>query len=178
ELKRARDRIEKDLEWAKAQREKQKAATARAARERLDKASQRERELAERAGNLSGRGKNDQTPLPEDVLKRLDRAEELMREAARELREGSAEKGLSLQQDAQRLLEQSRTGKTSDKSDSRRADATEDGGNNLKTGGEVPDPNAANDAAGLRERVLRGLGRGRGGRLAPAVKRYAEELLR
>lgn len=178
ELKRARDRIEKDLEWAKAQREKQKAATERAARERLDKASQRERELAERAGNLSGRGKNDQTPLPEDVLKRLDRAEELMREAARELREGSAEKGLSLQQDAQRLLEQSRTGKTSDKSDSRRADATEDGGNNLKTGGEVPDPNAANEAADFRERVLRGLGREREGRLAPAVKRYAEELLR
>ncbi|HEU5077049.1 MAG TPA: DUF4175 domain-containing protein, partial [Polyangiaceae bacterium] len=178
ELKQARARVENDLEWARAELEKQKAATERAARQGLDKASQRERELAERAGNLSGRGKNDQTPLPEDVLKRLDRAEELMRQAARELSEGSAEKGLSLQQDAQRLLEQARTGKTSDKDESRRSEATEDGGNDLRTGGEVPDPNAANQAADFRDRVLRGLGREREGRLAPAVKRYAEELLR
>ncbi|HEY6727523.1 MAG TPA: DUF4175 domain-containing protein [Polyangiaceae bacterium] len=178
ELKQARARLEQDLEWAKAELQKQKAATERAAREGLDKASQRERELAERAGNLSGRGKNDQTPLPEDVLRRLDRAEELMREAARELREGSAEKGLSLQQDAQRLLEQARTGKTSDKGESRRSEASDDGGNDLRTGGEVPDPNAANEAADFRDRVLRGLGREREGRLAPAVKRYAEELLR
>lgn len=178
ELKQARARIEKDLEWAKAELEKQKAATERAAREALDQASERERGMAERAGNLSGRGKNDQTPLPEDVLKRLDRAEELMRQAARELSEGSAEKGLSLQQDAQRLLEQSRTGKTSDKGESRRSEAEDDGGNNLRTGGEVPDPKAENEAADFRERVLRGLGREREGRLAPAVKRYAEELLR
>lgn len=178
ELKQARARIEKDLEWAKAELAKQKAATERAAREGLDRASQRERELAERAGNLSGRGKNDQTPLPEDVLKRLDRAEELMRQAARELSEGSAEKGLSLQQDAQRLLEQARTGKTSDKGESRRSEAKDDGGNDLRTGGDVPDPNAANKAADFRDRVLRGLGREREGRLAPAVKRYAEELLR
>jgi len=45
-------------------------------------------------------------------------------------------------------------------------------------GGEVPDPDAENKAADFRDRVLRGLGREREGRLAPAVKRYAEELLR
>ena len=43
---------------------------------------------------------------------------------------------------------------------------------------EVPDPDAENKAADFRDRVLRGLGREREGRLAPAVKRYAEELLR
>lgn len=178
ELKQAKDRIEKDLKWAKEQLQKQEAAAEQAAREGLAKASQAERELAQRAGNLSGRGKNDQTPLPEDVLQRLDRAEELMRQAAKELSEGSAEKGLSLQQDAQRLLEQSRTGKTSDKGESRRSEASDEDGQNLKTGGEVPDPDAENKAADFRDRVLRGLGREREGRLAPAVKRYAEELLR
>lgn len=178
EVNGARRSVSENLTWAKQELAKMKAAAEQAAREGLSKASQRERELARRAGNLAGRGKNDQTPLPEDVLNRLDRAETLMRQAAQELAEGSAEKGLSLQQDAQRLLEQSRTGKTSDKGDSRKSRDSDEGGQNLRLGGEVPDPDDDNKAADFRERVLRGLGKEREGRLAPAVKRYAEELLR
>ncbi len=177
ELNLAQKRITEELDWAKKQLERLRAAAEQKARERLQRASQKERELAKRAGNLSGRGKNDQTPLPEDVLKRLDRAELLMRQAAEELGEGSAEKGLSLQRDAQRLLEQSRTGKTSDRGDSERSRGNRDGGQDLRLGGEVPDPDDTNQAADFRERVLRGLGKEREGRLAPAVKRYAEELL-
>lgn len=178
ELQGARQTVAENLAWAKQELSKMKAAAEQAAREGLTKSGQRERELARRAGNLAGRGRNDQTPLPEDVLNRLDRAETLMRQAAQELSEGSADKGLSLQQDAQRLLEQSRTGKTSDKSDSRKSRDSDEGGQNLRLGGEVPDPDDDNKAASFRERVLRGLGKEREGRLAPAVKRYAEELLR
>ena len=134
--------------------------------------------MAQRAGNLAGRGQNDQTPLPEDVLRRLERAETLMRQAARELGEGSADRGLDMQQDAQRLLEQSRTGKTSDPGRNERSRGSNDGGKDLHMGGEVPGPDDEDKAAKFRQRVLRGLGKEREGRLAPAVKRYAEELLR
>ena len=178
ELRRAEERLGENLKWAKDELAKLRHAAEQQARDGLIKASEFERELARRAGNLSGRGKNDQTPLPEDVLKRLDRAELLMRQAAQELAEGSAEKGLSLQRDAQRLLEQSRTGKTSDRAEGERPDRGDENGQNLDLGGEVPDPNDENKAAEFRERVLKGLGKEREGRLGPAVKRYAEGLLR
>lgn len=178
ELRRAEDRLKEHQKWAKEELAKLRRAAEQQAREGLVRASEFERELAQRAGNLSGRGKNDQTPLPEDVLKRLDRAELLMRQAAQELAEGSAEKGLSLQRDAQRLLEQSRTGKTSDRAPGERSDSGSNDGEELDLGGEVPDPDKQDKAADFRERVLKGLGQEREGRLGPAVKRYAEGLLR
>jgi hypothetical protein len=176
-LDQAEGRIQQDLEWARTELEKQTRGIEQRAKEGLSRAGEQERELAKRAGNLSGRGRNAQTPLPEDILRRLDRAETLMREAARELSQGSAETGLSLQRDAQRLLEQARTGKTSDPGERGAQRGENQGGRDLGLGGEVPDP-GEDRAKKFRERVLEGLGKEREGRLAPAIKRYAEELLK
>ena len=47
----------------------------------------------------------------------------------------------------------------------------------MRTGGEVPPEGKAEKAEDFRKRVLEGLGKDKGGRLSPAVKRYAEGLL-
>lgn len=178
ELQEAKARLETELKWAKQKLDKLEREATQKARQALGEVSQKERELAKRAGNLAGRGKNDQSPLPEDLLRRLERAETLMRQAADELAEGRAEDGLDLQKDAQRLLEQSRSGKTTDRNNPGERDTGDHGGKNLSTAGEVPDPDEKDKTKDFRKRVLEGLGREGTGRLSPAIKRYAEELLR
>jgi hypothetical protein len=177
-LEAAKARLETELEWTRRELERLEQQAAQKAQRALGEVSQQERELARRAGNLAGRGKNDQSPLPEDLLKRLERAETLMRQAAEELAEGSAKDGLEFQRDAQRLLEQSRSGKTTDRSSPGDQNQNQRGGRDISTAGEVPDPDGKDKTADFRKRVLEGLGREGAGRLAPAIKRYAEELLR
>jgi hypothetical protein len=178
ELEQAEQRIDTELAWAKQQLERLRRQAADKAGRALGEVSQAERELAKRAGNLAGRGRNDQSPLPEDLLKRLERAEALMRQAAEELAEGRAEDGLGLQRDAQRLLEQSRSGKTTDRSNPGERHGPDSGGRDISTAGEVPEPDEKDKTAEFRKRVLEGLGRDGAGRLEPAIQRYAEELLR
>jgi hypothetical protein len=106
-----------------------------------------------------------------------------MREAARALGQGKGERGLQLQREAQRLLERSSTGQTSDDEDKSpndpsRAKPRGDDGREIRTGGDVPEPGDGKNAEAFRQRVLEGLGKTKNGRLGPAVKRYAEGLLR
>ncbi len=177
----ARKRLQQQLDWAEKQLAKVKREAEARAKSNLGKAGEGENGFARRAGNLAGRGKNGATAFPEDAIDSLERAESIMREAARELSQGNGEKGLALQREAQRLLERATTGKTTDPEDSPSDDdqSPHNGvqGKRMRTGGEVPKEGKAEKAEDFRKRVLEGLGKDKGGRLSPAVKRYAEGLL-
>jgi hypothetical protein len=147
---------------------------ARAAREfpgspkedALKERAARERALAERASALARRQAQGGPTLPGDVRAALEEAERRMREAVAALERGDGEAAAERAALAQRALE--RTGLV----------GQEDEGGDAEPGprADVEVPGAAEDRArAFRERVERGLGTG-AGRLAPAAKRYAEEL--
>jgi hypothetical protein len=171
---RAKSEIDKQLAWAEQALEQVRRTQEEAAREALMHSSDSEQELSRRAGQLASRGQHGESPLPEENVDRLERAESVMREAAEALRAADGRRGLELQLEAQRLLEQSSTGKTSDPDD---AESDKDHGAPA-TKGDVPPENKNKDAADFRRRVLEGLAKGHSGRLAPAIRRYVEGLLR
>lgn len=175
----AADTIKRELTWAQEQLDRLKRQAEARAQGSLQKSGERERRHATRAGNLASRGKSGETALPKDALDALERAEGLMREAARALEQGRGDKGLELQREAQRLLERSDNGQTSDsdgEQDTPRQ-GEKDGKKDIKTGGDVPDTDDGKRALEFRQRVLRGLSKSKDGRLSPAVRRYAEGLL-
>lgn len=182
-LQRAEQEVAKQQAWLEELLKKaQEGADARA-REALERSGKREQELAERAENLSGRGSHGEAALPHEVAEALDRAEGLMRDAARELSNGRGERGLSLQREAQRLLDQqdddSRPDERQGEQDGAEPDAQRDGAERASPGkAEVPGRDKNQRAEEFRKRVLEGLSRDQGGRLGPAVKRYAEGLLK
>lgn len=177
----SRKELTKQLDWAEQQLAKVKRQAEARAKAKLGKAGESESGFARRAGNLAGRGKNGETAFPQDAIDSLQRAESIMREAARELSQGNGDKGLSLQRQAQRLLERATSGKTTDPEDSSSDNdqSSHNGleGRGMRTGGEVPPEGKGTKAEDFRKRVLEGLGKDKGGRLGPAVKRYAEGLL-
>src|SRR5690606_3801397 len=144
-------------------------------REALSEVARLERELSERASRLASESGRD-VALPEDVQGRLREAEGLMREASRRLGSGEGEAGVQLQRQAQRLLEESQTGQTNE--GERQAPGEQRGGRASGFGGDVPGEDDRKAAEEFRRRVVEGLGKSGGGRLSPAVKRYAEGLLR
>jgi hypothetical protein len=181
------DSIERELsaqiEWMREQLERlARGAEARAA-ERLRDVARREHDMAERAQRLSDRGRAGDATLPEEVTDRLEKAESIMREAARALGEGRGRQALELQREAQRLLERSDTGRTQDADDAERQapegqDGPVRGGRQMARGGDVPEQDDQARAEEFRRRVLRGLAEDKSERLSPAVRRYAEGLLR
>lgn len=176
----ARDALSQQLDWLnQAQRAVEERARA-AAKDPLAQSAALEDELARQAKSLAERGEQPSSPLPEDVTERLHRAEQVMQDAARNLREGKGQEALRLQREAQRLLEQSDRGKTTDSGDeepSSEGDVNGNDGDRGGFGGQVPDAEDKSRAEEFRKRVLKNLGQGRG-QMAPAVKRYAEGLLR
>ncbi len=160
--------------------EAQMRARQNLAREALATLGARERELSTRTSDLERRGHRSSSPLPEASLERLSRAAQLMQRAAVALERSEGNSALDLQQSAQQLLEQSDAGKTSEEPGERDGgseDGTGRGHAGARNDGNVPDKDTGNRAQAFRQRVLDGLKRGRGTRLAPAVQRYAEELL-
>ncbi len=172
--------LEEQLAWAEQQLNAARQSAAQRARGTLNQASGREQEFARRAGNLAGRGEGE-AALPEDALQNLEQAERSMQEAARELASGNGERGLELQRAAQRLLEEANSGRT-DREESEQGRESQRGsravGGENSGVGDVPDKGNSEDAEAFRRRVLEGLAKGKDGRLSPAVKRYAEGLLR
>lgn len=172
--------LAEQLGWAERALERQRQqASARAAKDLSDAAGQEEA-LARRAGNLAGRAEHSEAKLPDDVQDSLERAENAMRQASRELSDGRGEQALELQREAQRLLERSNPGKTSDSDDAgdKQRGGSDDGGNgDPATRGNVPAADKARRAEDFRRRVLQGLSKERRGRLTPAIERYAEGLL-
>jgi hypothetical protein len=172
--------LQEQLAWAeRALERQQQQASARAAKDLADAAG-REEALSRRAGNLAGRAEHSEAKLPDDVQDSLEKAENAMRQASRELGDGRGEQALELQREAQRLLERSNPGKTSDSDDNegKQNGRGDDGGkDDPATRGSVPAADKARRAEDFRRRVLQGLAKERRGRLSPAVERYAEGLL-
>jgi hypothetical protein len=183
-LREARRLLDKQLEWARRMLERLHHRAESRAHGALYRAGQREQGYAERAGNLSSRGRISETALPQEVINQLEGAGSLMRQAAQYLQLGNGARGLRLQRKAQRLLERSHTGRTTDEeslsesAERRQSSAGNQGGRGMRTDGTVPGAAGSQRADEFRKRVLEGLAREGRGRLAPAVKRYAEGLLR
>lgn len=177
-LMEAKKKLREQLDWAEQQLERLRKDAAERARAALNELGQAENDLARRAGNVASRGKIAESAMPEGAIDDLERAESLMRAAARELSEGRGREGLARQREAQRLLERSNTGQTTDPEDQAPRSAERRGdGRTMRRDGKVPGEDDGKARRDFRERVLDGLGKKRGGRLGPAVKRYAEGLL-
>jgi hypothetical protein len=180
-VERANRELAEQLAWAEQALSKLRQSAEKRARDALRDSGQKEQDMARRAGNLAGRGAHGDATLPEELVDQLERAESVMREAARALEEGQGERGLELQREAQRLLEQTDKGKLDQEDDKgqkeERGNQDDVNGKNMRTDAEVPRPDDRKAAEEFRKRVLEGLGRGKGQRLSPAVQRYAEGLL-
>jgi len=183
-LAEARAELERTLGWAEQSLDRAQKSASEKAQAGLQDSSGRERSLSERAGNLAGRGNHGEISLPEDLADALGKAEGLMRDAAKELGAGHGEQGLSLQRDAQRLLEQTNSGQNgSGENEGKQQqpqpssrDSASSKGKDMRTDADVPraEGGLADD---FRRRVLEGLSKQGSGRLSDAVRRYAEGLL-
>ncbi len=178
DAKRSGNRVEEALEnLDKALQQMENAAKERAQGE-LSEAGQNERRLAEKVDDLRRRGENGDASMPEEMLDRLEEAQQAMKEAQKALEEGDAPKGQKRQREAQRLLEMSR----SDDDDDKKSESTEDGpegdGKEMDQKADVPDKDKHKGPEAFRKRVLDGLGKPGESRLKDAVKRYAEGLLK
>jgi hypothetical protein len=179
-VQRARSVIEEQQRWVQSQLEARRAAARDRARQSLQGPAALEEQLAGTAQSLAERGDQRSTPLPGEVTERLRQADQLMRQAARELANGEGDSGLALQRQAQRLLENADQGKTTSEQEAGEEESSDEDGSGKAAafGGDVPNAAQQNKAAEFRRRVLKSLGEAPAGRLAPAVKRYAEGLLR
>jgi hypothetical protein len=194
----ARRALREALEWSRREARRQQGQADARAKGALEQAGDTERDLAEQAANL-GADKGDKgdkgAALPREMADRLERAGSVMREASRELAAGHGERGVELGHEASRLLEQSGTGRSSDPEPEEREEKepppgahgmdrkgrTADKGQNgesIAIGGDVPSPDDRARAEEFRRRVLEGLSADKSERLSPAVRRYAEGLLR
>ncbi|MET0791890.1 MAG: DUF4175 domain-containing protein [Polyangiaceae bacterium] len=184
-LSEARAELDRSLAWAEQNLARAQKSAAEKAQAGLSDSSTRERGLADRAANLSGRGNHGEIALPQDLADALGKAEGLMHDAAKELGAGHGEQGLSLQRDAQRLLEQTNSGQSgsgdSDGKDQSQQPAPKDSssskGKQMRTDADVPRADGPGHADDFRRRVLDGLSKQKSGRLSDAVRRYAEGLL-
>jgi hypothetical protein len=177
-LERASGALAEQLAWAEQALQRKRAAAEDRSRERLLEAAERERSIERRLGELGKRSERSEASLPEELLEKLDKAGSAMRDAASELGAGRGEHGLERQREAQRLLEQSDTGSTRENGEDRpEGSSRESGGKSAAGKAEVPRADDRRRAADFRRRVLEGLGKERGGRLSPAIERYAEGLL-
>lgn len=172
---RALDELKQQLDWATRQRDEWRQRQEQAAKEALLDVAKSEQELRERARRLAQEN-SGQAQLPEQTRQKLSSAEELMRQAAQHLSTGRGQVGLNLQRQAQRLLEESQPGQTTEPP--ARQAGRNPGTRNSGFGGAVPAEDRKRQAEEFRRRVLEGLARGDDGKLSPAVKRYAEGLLR
>jgi hypothetical protein len=184
-LERAEQELAKQSAWIDDLLKKAHERESERAKEALERSGKREQEMAERAQNISGRGSHGEAALPGEVAQALDRAEGLMREAAQELSSGHGERALSLQREAQRLLDQQDDdGKGDEPKEEPNQDKQEAKGEhdkdhaNMRQDADVPGRDKNEKTEAFRKRVLEGLARDKGGRLGPAVKRYAEGLLK
>jgi len=186
-VRRAEQELKKQQAWVEELLQKAGERQSERAKEALERSGKRERDMAERAQNISGRGSHGEAALPGEVADALDRAEGLMREAAQELSNGRGERALSLQRDAQRLLDQQDDDSKSpqpkdeqprDGEQPRRDDGKDGDHGDMSQDAGVPGRAKNQRAEDFRRRVLEGLARDKGGKLGPAVKRYAEGLLK
>ncbi len=179
-LDRARSAVEKELAWIEETREAMERDAREHVKGQLNEAAERERSIERRLGEMSDRARQSEAALPEAALDQLGKARGAMKSAASELAQGKGEQGLDGQREAQRLLEQGGSERTTEDNSGQQREARDGsrrGGNGMQTHAQVPGADDQHRALEFRKRVLEGLGQERGGRLDPAVRRYAEGLL-
>ncbi|HVU04025.1 MAG TPA: DUF4175 domain-containing protein [Polyangiaceae bacterium] len=186
----ARRALAEARDFAHRASEKRRAEAEARAQSALKQAGDAEQGLAERAEKLAEEGSGKEANLPKDIKDRLERAGNVMRQAARELSEGHGARGAELQREAQRLLEEAKPERRNDgrapdddgDEEGETPDAPDDAEAHdrgpIATGGKVPPPDEKARAEEFRRRVVEGLSKDKSERLSPAVKRYAEGLLR
>lgn len=179
EAREAGQKLGPEVAWAEQALEKMKKRLAERARVAPQK--NREGELADRTRALSERGDRGEGALPGATLGHLREAESKMRDAQRDLAKGDVQRALDQQREAQRSLEAARSEKDDRDAEGKNdGDAKREGDGKDAAGGTAPIPKADEHKGPeeFRRRVLDGLSGGGSGRLRPAVKRYAEKLLR
>jgi hypothetical protein len=179
-LARARAAVEKELAWAEQLKEAMERDSRERAKSSFDEAAERERSIERRLGEMAERASQSEAALPETSLDQLGKARGAMKSAASELGSGRGEQGLEGQREAQRLLEQGGSERTTEDRAAQQhepRDGPRRGGKGMDMRAPVPGADDQHRALEFRKRVLEGLGQERGGRLDPAIRRYAEGLL-
>ncbi|NUO50359.1 MAG: DUF4175 domain-containing protein, partial [Polyangiaceae bacterium] len=181
DAKRAGNRVDEALESLQDALDKMEKAAKERAKGELSDAGANEKRLAEKVEELRKRGEKGDASMPEEMLDRLEEAEQAMREAQKALEEGDAPKGQGKQREAQRLLEMARGDedeKKKEDGDEGDGDGDDGDGKRMAKDAEVPDKDKHKAPEQFRKRVMDGLGRPGDSRLKDAVKRYAEDLLK
>lgn len=169
----ARRGIEAELKWAEDKLAELRKRAAQKAAPQLREHGDAENKLAERARDLSRKGRDQE--LPQGALDALEGAEQAARDAANALRQGDAERGLQKQREAQQKLEMARNA-LGEEGEGEQGEGEGEG--TRSSGGGIPKADQHKGPEDFRKRVIKGLGQPSGGRLKDAVKRYAEGLLR
>lgn len=177
-VEQARRKLEAETKWAEEQRAQMRRQAAERARKDLEQGGNDEEKMAERAGELGQRAR-DEGSLPQQAIDKLGDAERAAREAAQALQQGDADRGLDRQREAQRALEQARQQLEGDDSEPPQGQQPDDGGK-PSGGGDVAIPGAKEHKGPeeFRRRVVQGLSQPGAGNVKDAVRRYAEGLLR
>jgi hypothetical protein len=170
----AKKRLEPEVKWAEEKLDGLRKKAAERAASELAQGGEEEGKLAERAGKLGDKGR-EQGGLPSAALDSLDAAEKAAREAAQALKRGEADKGLERQREAQRMLEMAKEALGG----SQEGDKGQDGDGDISNDhADIPKADAHKGPEEFRRRVIKGLGQPSSGRHKEAIRRYAEGLLR
>jgi hypothetical protein len=176
-----RKRLAEHREWLKSKLDEMRENGLAKVRDLVRQASARERDMAERAARLAQREAQQDAVLPEDVRNDLEQSSRLMRQAAESLESGRGRTALERQREAQNLLERNVLGSDQEPADAadkvakRESDAsrrTSSGDARIVSTGDTESREA------FRRRVQQGLSRDVTPELSPAVRRYAEGLLK
>lgn len=172
----AGNRVEEAIEDLERELKNAEEKAKERAKEDLKKSGQNEGRLSERTRDLKKRGEEGDAAMPDDVLDRLERAEQAMKEAQQALEMGDAEKGREKQKEAQRQLEMAREDEDPSEDGSRGKNDGDD--KDFSQDAEVPETDKHKGPEEFRKRVTEGLSKPGESRLRDAVKRYAEGLLK
>jgi hypothetical protein len=177
-----REQLAVERAWVKEQLDRTRESALGGMRDRLRQAGGRERELSERANRLAQREAKGDAVLPEDVRADLEQASQWMRQATDGLESGRARLALEHQRRAQSLLERNEPEPDRDAPDrgskpdnSKRDPSTTGKGSGH---GNVVSTSDVESREAFRRRVQKGLSQKVPPDLSPAVRRYAEGLLK
>ncbi len=179
-IEEARRKLEPEVDWAAKQLDELRKKASQRAGGELRKSGAGEEKLADRAGKLSEKAR-EQGSLPEPAIDALGEAEQLARDAARALERGDAELAMRLQHDAQRQLEAARQalGQDDGQDEADRArEGKAEGDDGAAGRADIPKADAHKGPEEFRRRVVKGLAQPGSARQRDAIKRYAEGLLR
>ncbi len=176
-----RKRLTEHRDWVKSMLDEVRESSVTKAMDLLRHASGREREMAERANRLAQREAQNDAVVPEDVRSDLEQSSRLMLKAVESLDAGRGRAALERQRAAQELLE--RNALQPDKEEAQSGEKLAQHERNSTgpanpAGGRIVSTSDAESRDGFRRRVQKGLSREVTPELSPAVRRYAEGLLK